>query len=92
MERRLATLLLLGAATAYFADMFLPWTRPAFGFGPGLNGWTSIPAWLGARLSLVLITWQLFRLLGVSKGYDPELPQRLRSIRILPSIDSGTVE
>ena len=158
MERRAATLLLLGAAIAYFADMFLPWTRaaPSFGFSPGLNGWTSLPAWWGAALSLFLIVWQLFRVIGVRlapsgiehivaaflgttvaffagsgvaylrfgalgasgrvtlaygawtavvlaalligasflelTAHDPELPRRLRAIRVLPSIDPGPAE
>jgi hypothetical protein len=67
MERRLATLLLLGAAVAYFADTFLPWTKPAPSFGDlvGVTGWSSVPAWVGAVLSIVLIVWQLFRVLGV---------------------------
>ena len=67
MEGRAATPLLLGAAVAYFADMFLPWTKavPTFGFTPGSTGWSSLPAWVAAILAIVLIVWQLFRLLGV---------------------------
>jgi hypothetical protein len=49
MDRRLATLGLLGVAVAYFADMFLPWTKGApYGVGPGLTGWSSVTAWVGA--------------------------------------------
>jgi hypothetical protein len=151
MDRRLATLGLLGVAVAYFADMFLPWTASSSEFTVGVTGWSSVPAWVGAVLSILLIVWQLFRLLGVqvagggiehvvaavlgttvgllagsgvaylrfgafgSSGrimftygawiavvlaalllaasflelvaYDPELPRRLREIRLLPSIE-----
>jgi hypothetical protein len=153
MGSRVATLLLLGAAVAYFADMFLPWTssRSTFGVGAGLTGWASLPAWWAAVLSIVLIVWQLFRMIGISlvtagvehlvaaflgttiaflagsgvaylrfgafgasgritfaygawtaavlaavligasflelTAHDPELPRRLRGIRLLPSID-----
>jgi hypothetical protein len=153
MDRRLATLGLLGVAVAYFADMFLPWTKRSFPYGvvPGLTGWSSVPAWVGAVLSILLIVWQLFRLIGVQVApggiehvvaavlgttvgflagsgvaylrfgafgasgritfaygawiaivlaalliaasflelvaYDPELPRRLREIRLLPSIE-----
>jgi hypothetical protein len=67
MDRRVATLLLLGAAVAYFADMFLPWTKStsAFGVGGGMTGWASLPGWWAAVLSIFLIVWQLFRLIGV---------------------------
>jgi hypothetical protein len=154
MDRRVATLLLLGAAVAYFADMFLPWTRSSssFGVGIGLNGWSSPPAVWAALASIILIVWQLFRSIGVrlvtagvehvvaaflgttvsllagsgvafvrfgSSGpsgritfahgawtavalaalligasfseltaHDPQLPRRLRAIRLLPPIDA----
>jgi hypothetical protein len=154
MDRRVATLLLLGAAVAYFADMFLPWTKSTsqFGVGAGANGWSSLPAWWGATVNIVLVVWQLFRLIGIRlvtvgvehvvaaflgtvvaflagsgvaymrfgafgasgrvtfaygawtavvlsalliaasflelAAHDPELPRRLRAIRLLPSIDA----
>jgi hypothetical protein len=67
MERRLGTLLVLGVAVAYFADTFLPWTKsaPSFEGIVGVTGWSSVPAWVGAVLSILLIVWQLFRVVGV---------------------------
>ena len=67
MARPLATLVLFGAAIAYFADMFLPWAH----FGNSLlnsertDGWLVLPAYWAAILSIGVVVWQSIRLLGV---------------------------
>jgi hypothetical protein len=63
----MATLLLLAAAVAFFADMFLPWSRAPGSFvnSFGVDGWNSAPAYWAAMGSVVLIVWQTLRLVGV---------------------------